>query len=521
MKRRAFLRHLTHSVAVPGFLTAVGLPSQAKAQIAKLLQTANESGKVLVLVYLQGGNDGLNTVVPLDQLSALNKVRPHVYLPPNKLLELNNTSVGLHPSLTNFSSLFNEGRLKIVQNVGYPEQNFSHFRSTDIWMSASDAHEVVTSGWTGRYLNQEYPEYPIGFPNETSPHPLAVELGNGASLMFQGPTAAMSMVINNPDEFYRLVDNEEQPVPDTLAGEKLQYVRLIADQSQQYGSVVSEAANKVSQQVDYPQTQLAQQLKIVSKLIAGGLETPLYMVSLGGFDTHDAQVEESDHTTGEHASLLKTLDDAIMAFMQDLEMQKTDDKVVGMTFSEFGRRIVSNASLGTDHGSAAPMFFFGNDVLGGVEGKNPTISAEATYKDNLEMQYDFRQIYGSVLSQHFGKEANELTPILLGDFEPISILGTNAVTSLEDFGLTEDKLLEVYPNPLRSSSKIRYISDGNQVNIALIDLQGRVVQHIFSGKKAKGPQVISWNTQSLKQGHYFIHIRGENFKRAKAVLKLN
>ncbi len=519
MERRTFLRHLTHSVAVSGFLSAVGLPNQAKAQIAKLLQTANESGKVLVLIYLQGGNDGLNTIVPLDQLSALNKVRSHVILPESKLLKLNNTAVGLHPSLSNFRSLYDEGRLKMIQSVAYPEQNFSHFRSTDIWMSGSDSHEIVNSGWTGRYLNSEFPEYPIGFPSETNPHPLAIELGNGASLMFQGPSAAMSLVINNPDEFYRLVENKQAPAPDTLAGERLRFVRLIADQSQQYGAVVTEAAKKVSQQANYPQNRLAQQLKIVSRLIAGGLQTPLYMVSLGGFDTHDAQVESSDHTKGEHADLLKTLDDAVMAFMRDLEMQKTDDKVIGMTFSEFGRRIVSNASLGTDHGSAAPMFFFGNNVIGGVEGENPTITTDMTYRDNLPMQYDFRQVYGSLLNQWFGKETGELNEILLGNFESLPIVKTNAVTSLVDFRFDEKKLLEVYPNPLQSISKIRYISDGNAVNISLIDLQGKVVENIFSGKHAKGPQVISWDTQQLKQGHYFIHIHNENFKRAKAVLK--
>jgi len=519
MERRSFLRHLTHSVAVPGFLSAVGLPYQAKAQISKLLQTANESGKVLVIIYLQGGNDGLNTVIPLDQLSALNNLRPHVILPENKIYKLNNTEVGLHPSLTNFASLFAEGRLRIVQDVGYPEQNFSHFRSTDIWMSGSDADQVVNSGWTGRYLSREFPEYPIGFPNETAPHPLAVELGNGSSLMFQGPAASMSMVINNPDDFYRLVANQQAPAPNTLAGERLKYVRLIAEQSQKYGKVVTEVARKVNDQREYPQTRLAQQLKIVSRLIAGGLQTPLYMVSLGGFDTHDAQVENYDHTKGEHADLLKTLDEAVMAFMRDLRKQKTDDKVVGMTFSEFGRRVVSNASLGTDHGSAAPMFFFGNNVIGGIEGQNPTIDRDMTYQDNLPMQHDFRQVYGSILNQWFGKENNELNEILLNDFDSIPIVDANKVTSIGKPKNPKNNVFEVYPNPLQSFSKISYVSDGNPVNISLVDLQGRVVQEIFSGKQIQGKQEIPFDTQRIPTGHYFIRIQTESFSVAKAVLK--
>jgi len=519
MERRTFLRHLTHSVAVPGFLSAVGLNSQAKAQISNLLHAANESGKVLVIIYLQGGNDGLNTVIPLDQFSALNQLRPHVILPENTLLQLNNFEVALHPSLPNFRSLFEEGRMRIVQNVAYPEQNFSHFRSTDIWMSGSNSHEIVNSGWTGRYLNSEFPEYPIGFPNETAPHPLAVELGNGGSLMFQGPAANMSMVINNPDDFYRLVENEQAPVPDTLAGERLKFVRLISEQSQQYGEVVTEVAKKVKNQAEYPQTRLAQQLKIVSRLIAGGLQTPLYMVSLGGFDTHDAQVVGSNHTRGEHADLLKTLDDAVMAFMQDLEVQQTDDKVVGMTFSEFGRRIVSNASLGTDHGAAAPMFFFGNNVIGGIEGKNPEIDRSMTYQDNLAMQYDFRQVYGSILSQWLGKEGNELNEIMLGDFESIPIIKNNSVTSIGDTINAESNILEVYPNPIQSNSKIRYISDGDVVNITLVDIQGRVVRKIFQGKRPKGAQEFVWDARQIPKGHYFIRVQNENFRYAKAVLK--
>jgi len=209
----------------------------------------------------------------------------------------------------------------------------------------------------------------------------------------------------------------------------------------------------------------------------------------------------------------------VMAFMQDLEVQQTDDKVVGMTFSEFGRRIVSNASLGTDHGAAAPMFFFGNNVIGGIEGKNPEIDRSMTYQDNLAMQYDFRQVYGSILSQWLGKEGNELNEIMLGDFESIPIIKNNSVTSIGDTINAESNILEVYPNPIQSNSKIRYISDGDVVNITLVDIQGRVVRKIFQGKRPKGAQEFVWDARQIPKGHYFIRVQNENFRYAKAVLK--
>lgn len=519
MNRRKFLRHAGHSLAIPGLVSSFGFSMARGKSLQSFLQLASGTDRVLVMIYLQGGNDGLNTVVPLDQMSVLNKVRPHVVLPDKELLELEGTSVGLHPALKDFKSLFDEKRLGIIQNTGYPEQNYSHFRSTDIWMSGSDADQLVNSGWPGRVLAQEFPQYPEEYPNVDMPDPLSVEIGYGSSLLFQGPTASMSVVLNNADSFYDLVDNVEEEAPDTIAGDKLKFVRLIARQSQLYGQVVKEAAQKVKNHSSYPEdNELAAQLKIVSKLIAGGLKTPVYMVRIGGFDTHDAQVLANDHTSGEHAELLKKVNDAVMAFVRDLEFQGTDDRVLGMTFSEFGRRIVSNASLGTDHGSAAPMFVFGNEVTGGIVGDNPIISPNSTYEHNLDMQFDFRQVNASILEQWFGVDNSDASSALLGNFDTLPIIGKPdpVISGINPY---KDTTLKVYPNPITGPGHIEFNSDGAPVEISLIDLQGRKLQTIHSGTLPKGTHNLGWNAAGLNRGRYFLVYKTAHRQFAQQVIK--
>lgn len=515
MKRRSFLRHTCHSLAIPGLMSSFGFSSPKN--LSSFLRTAMQTDKVLVLIYLQGGNDGLNTVVPLDQLSALDKVRKNVMLPEGRLLRLDGTNVALHSALQGFKSLYTEGRLEIIQSVGYPDQNYSHFRSTDIWMSGSGSDTTINSGWTGRYLSNDYPGFPAGYPNETNPDPLAIELGYGSSLLFQGPASNMSMVLNDPTAFYQLVENVETPAPDTNAGDKLRHVRLTALQSQQYGKVVQKAANLVTHQEPYPDTDLAQQLKVVSRLIAGGLKTSLYLVRIGGFDTHDAQVDASDHTKGEHASLLLQVNDAVMAFMKDLEYHGADDRVIGMTFSEFGRRIASNASLGTDHGSASPLFVFGNKVKGGVLGNNPVILGNTTAQHNLDMQYDFRQVYTSILEQWFGVDESHRTDILMNNFDTIPVIREANTVGISEKVITQS--LRVYPNPVVNTSVIQFLSTGQPVYIEAIDMQGRRVTPIFNGTLPAGVQSIPLNLHQLEKGRYFVVLRSNSDVQTASVLK--
>jgi len=518
MKRRTFLRHLSHSLAIPGLTSSLGLGNANAAQLQHLLRMASDEGKVLVLIFLEGGNDGLNTVIPLDQLSALNKVRSQVILPEDSLIKIPGKDLAFHPSLPNFRSLYTEGRLGIVQSVGYPDQNFSHFRSTDIWMSGSDSKELVNSGWAGRYLAQEHPGFPEQFPNEDQPDPLGVEIGNGGSLLFQGPSASMSVVLNDTNAFYRLLSNEEEEAPPTNAGDKLRFIRLVARQSQQYSERVVAAANKVSSQMPYEEDRLSQQLKIVARLIAGGLQTPLYLVRLGGFDTHDNQVMDGDHTKGEHADLLKSLNDGVSSFMQDLEFLGVDDRVVGMTFSEFGRRIISNASRGTDHGAAAPLFVFGNSVKGGVLGNNPIISDQADYSDNIDAQFDFRQIYASMLGQWYLQDQSNISNVLSRDFNQVEIIGESSVVTETQAPPTIHEL-SVYPNPISDNTHIKFFSDGSPVLIRLYSIDGKRHTNVYKGSTQQGQNSIQWNTSNISQGQYILQVINERSKQSIKILK--
>ncbi|MEM8896149.1 MAG: DUF1501 domain-containing protein, partial [Bacteroidota bacterium] len=342
-------------------------------------------------------------------------------------------------------------------------------------------------------------------------------IGYGSSLLFQGSTGSVGVTVENVDAFYDFINNVEQPAPETRAGDKLRFLRLITRQSQQYGARIKSVAESVTNHVEYPTNNyLADQLKIVSKLIAGGSQTPVYLVRLDGFDTHDAQVG-SDHTTGVHAQLLQNLNDAIRAFMQDLELHNNEDRVLGMTFSEFGRTILSNASDGTDHGAAAPMFFFGNPVIGGVVGSNPVIDSHMTYEDNLPYEFDFRQIYSSVFEQWFGLDTGLRNNLLKGDFNTVNIVGDAPLQPLSI--QQEQPELFVYPNPLRGQTTVQFYGNGESTSIEVLDMSGRPVDRVFAGYPQPGLNKVQWYSDRLPKGRYFMILRSQSRRETFSIIK--
>jgi len=421
MKRRDFIRNTVAGVVLPSFLHGISLKALAGAPLMNALSGYMNDDRVLVLVQLAGGNDGINTVIPFDQYSAYMAARPNIGLPEDKVLRLNGyDATALHPALKEMHELFNNGKMGIVQAVSYPKPNFSHFRATDIWMSASDSDKVVNTGWAGRYLNDLYPEFPNNFPNAAMPDPLAIQVGSVVSSTFQGPSFTMGLAISNPSSFYKMIEGKVNVDSPTRWGEQLDYIEEMSMKTDQYGDVIRKAALKVTKQSDkYPaagKNPLADQLKIVARLVAGGLRTKIYMVNTGSFDTHSKQVEDADRTTGAHAKLLQRVSEAINAFMDDLTYLNIGDKVMGMTFSEFGRRIKSNASGGTDHGAAAPLFYFGHNIKGGIIGTNPIIPASVTVNDNVPMQNDFRSVYATILQNWFSLQSNDVSQVLMGQY---------------------------------------------------------------------------------------------------------
>ncbi len=421
MNRKAFIAKSAQMAAVPFLL---GGALQGCTSLSDALRKEKQ-GKILVLIQLDGGNDGLNTVIPLDQYSNLSNSRADIMVPEKKVIALQNGSAtGLHPSLAPLKRLYDTGKLSIIQGVGYPDPVFSHFRAIDIWHTASGAKDVFSSGWLGRFLDKKYPGFPESYPNQQSPDPPAIQLGNLVSQALLGPSVSMGMAVDSTADFYKLVLGKSS-VLDTPRGRELSFISQTATQTQKYLLSVkksSEAQKNLS--LRYPKqgkNPLADQLKMAAQLIGGGLQTKVYMANIKGFDTHHNQVEKNDTTIGVHSKLLSQLAEAIEAFVDDLTLMDKLDKVVGMTYSEFGRRIKSNASSGTDHGSSGPVIMFGAGLKGGLIGSNPEIPSNATVDDNLAMQYDYRAVYASLLKGLFKMKEADLESIQLKGYPAIDI----------------------------------------------------------------------------------------------------
>lgn len=394
-----------------------------------------DNDRVLVLIRLSGGNDGLNTLIGMDQLANLRQVRPNVALTAAQTLSLDATH-GLHPAMGGMRDLYQNDLLGIVQSVGYPNQNRSHFRSTDIWSTASAANETLTTGWFGRYLETDHPGYPEDYPNAQFPYPLAMTMGNVVSATCQGTETNLSVVVNDPFNYLYIAPGGDTPVPDNCYGQEVRYVRGLIGQSNAYGEVVQDAANAGNTlSTTYTSGKLSQQLRNIARLISGGLGTKIYVATIGSFDTHSGQVTNGDATTGPHAELLAELATGVAAFQEDLEALGVADRVLGMTFSEFGRRIRSNQSNGTDHGDAAPLFLFGNCVQGGILGDNPAIDTQVDQNTGVPMQYDFRDVYGSVLQDWFDTP-NSVVQSVVGGFTYLPLLGACQQLAVTDLELT-------------------------------------------------------------------------------------
>ncbi len=529
MKRRDFLRGVVPVTALPFFIN--GLPLRAYGRspfLEALLGASIATDRVLVLIQLSGGNDGINTVIPLDQLSSYNSLRGNIALPSSAVLQLT-TATGLHPRMTGLQSLYKDGKLIVAQGVSYPNPNLSHFRATDIWLTASNSNEYLNDGWAGRYLGQEFEGFPTGYPNDIMPDPPAIQIGAVTSPALQGPVRSMGISIQDPTTFYQLVAGAptggQDTAPKTPAGHELEYIRLVAAQSIEYATQVKTAADKVKSQVTYPTSNsLADQLKIVARLIAGGLKTRMYVVSMGGFDNHSGQVLATDTATGTHATLLGRLSDAVLAFQNDLTFLGVDQRVIGMTFSEFGRRVQSNASLGTDHGTAAPLFIFGSGVNGGVPngilGTNPSLTNLTS--NNLRMQYDFRSIYASILNQWFGAGTDVLNAVLLRSFAQVPVIKPGvAVSVAEDSSLpSEYRLYENYPNPFNPSTMISYDLPGEaEVSLSVFDMLGREITTLVSERQNAGHHSVQFSaTPGLASGACIYALKAGSFAARKRML---
>ncbi len=362
---------------------------------------------VLVIVQLAGGNDGLNTIVPYED-DRYYRLRPTLAIAKAKVLKLDAT-VGFNPACAGLHRLAQEGRLAIVQNVGYPNPNRSHFRSTDIWETASDSNEYVYTGFVGRYFDNCCAGAPAGAD------PLGVHLTSEVPEVFladqEHPTFGVSPFggARQRNENLGLLEKLLRR-PAAGENESASYLRHTMMDALVTERRVQGLLDGYHPGADYPRNPFAVELRNVAALIAGGLATRVYFVSLGSFDTHVNQVGTQDR-------LLQTLGDGLAAFQKDLEAHGLADQVVAMTFSEFGRRPMENDGKGTDHGTAAPLFIMGSRVKGGLHGAPPDLNVGPN--QDLVHRFDFRQVYATLIDRWLGGNA---AAVLGRPFDPIGFI---------------------------------------------------------------------------------------------------
>jgi uncharacterized protein (DUF1501 family) len=433
MKRRNFLKNISQIAATQ--VAIGGLSFQVKASEFAWLasKAAATNNRILVIVQLSGGNDGLNMAPPLNQMSQYLSLRPTIGLAENTILPLGTSGAGFHPAMTGLKGLYDDGQLLLVQGLSYPNQSFSHFAATKIWnVGINNAQE--DTGWMGRFLVNQFPD----FPDTTYTDPVALQVEDLPSTLFSSlngimsssyNTTTLNSIITNP-----LVNGGTNIGTSTGSGVYGDYLAFIQEQmllSDQFAARIKQAGTLGSNaNPNYPNTTLGNKLKVIAKLIRGGLNTKVYHVSLGGFDTHNDQLARQN-------TLLTELSGAITAFQKDLVAMGGGfaDRVTGMTFSEFGRRAQENASRGTDHGTSVPMLVFGMQLNPTrMIGTAPDLSNLTA--NNLPTQFDFRQAYAAYLTDWFGLNRTDTNGILLQSqlasttamtaaFEPLPIFKTS------------------------------------------------------------------------------------------------
>jgi uncharacterized protein (DUF1501 family) len=385
------------SGAVPNFLLGA---SRFASEIS--------AEKILVVVQLSGGNDGLNTVVPYGD-DEYYKNRFTLAIDKKSVLKINDY-VGFHPALRGFDKLLQSGQMSVVQGVGYPNPNRSHFESMDLWHTAHRVSEPNPVGWLGRSVElkmgtKDLPAVhfgnglqPLALRTEKKPIPSVRSLENFQLNVLKNQKARklLQSLVNSPPQ-----------TENTL----LSYVHESAKIAHQTSHRLEKVDRGSRQQYGYPGSSLGRNLNVIAQLIGSGLGTKIYYTTLDGFDTHSNQQQA-------HQGLLSDLGDSVHSFINELADQGNDKRVVVLAFSEFGRRVRENASAGTDHGTAAPVFVFGSAVSKGVVGKHPSL--KDLEQGDLKFKIDYRQVYAELLQNWLAVDPKT---VLNGQFKPVKLVG--------------------------------------------------------------------------------------------------
>jgi uncharacterized protein (DUF1501 family) len=579
--RRDFLKKLPLTLSVPFTLGGIPIRVMAENSLTRLAEASSDNDRILIILQMHGGNDGLNAVIPVDQYELYYSKRANIAIPAQNrtrgYIQVDTTlsaekQIGFHPDMLDAKSMYDRGLLSVVQGVSYKNNNGSHFRGRDVWFMGGSSEDYFQSGWIGRYLQEEYAPltYPADFPYENADankemlDPLAIEMGNDLSLIFhQEGNIPTSIAFNSATEFADLVRDLEgfqdelidpRGVPPAYLQnspyyKELDWILSLEDKTKDYAGRLGEVYLKGKGMQgfnEYPTTypfnapegslhnSLSWQLQIIANLLSGGCKTKVFLVKIGGFDTHASQVENYDATMGAHAALLYHVTSAMNAFQKDLKIRGLDDRVLTLTTSEFGRRVSSNGSYGTDHGTAGPMLIFGKGVKPGVQGDAFKLTNNGA-GDNLEMQFDYRVVYANIMRDWMLVDDDKLNKIFPNADDPTKGImsgGTSdgqtffelpvaskVIVSNAQFVGERFELGDFSPNPASNQTKVMFrLNSAYFVNLDLYSKEGKKVMTLASGTYSPGAHEIVISVQDLANGVYICDYKCGFFRDSKKLI---
>ncbi len=518
MKRRNFLKNSLTIGSGSFLLSQLPFRSFATPEMLPLALCPDVNDRVLVIVFLKGGNDGVNTIIPTNQHDIYMGHRPGIGIPitgSNSLIELDSTlsladQVHLNPSMTSFKSMYENGQARIIQSVGYPDINGSHFKSTDLWWSGGDGtatNNSFSNGWVGRFLGTTFPGL-YGNPITEFQDPLGIQLGDRKPSLgyhdHEDSYVAANLSQQEPGGLYDQIQGIGTPGHQILGSseyeQQIAYIMDVENSTSVYAQRITEVFNAgTNSGTIYPATDLANQLKTVAKLISGGSKTKVFMVHLGGFDNHAQQVESGTPHIGKHAELLSDLFNSTKAFHEDLSNLGLEQRVVTTSFSEFGRQVIENGSLGTDHGTLGPMFLFGSAIEPGITGTNIDLTnlTSGGKPDESQLQYDYRQVFRTLIQSWLGA-SDAVSQSTLFDAYPImpSLLASNVIvdpscyvdTYVAQIQIKAKVFLEGFYNKESGDSMFKIL---NEKNILPLEQPYNVAPFNYAGTESV--ENIRWN----------------------------
>ena len=506
--RRDFLTKVGFGMASASFLMN-GVPVSAFGHAPILHALSNQAvDRVLVLVQLNGGNDALNMVVPYE-IDEYYRVRPTISIPKTTVINMENDH-GLHPAMSSLTNLWNDNQLAAVLNTGYSGSTRSHFEGTVNWATGTgdviggNGETYFTTGIWGRYAADVING--LGAPPT---HPMAVRIGGPVSL-FQSELGNLGVSLGDSefiDEIARrgLYDATDSRLNGVGYGTPVKYVRSVANAALSYVSSIQRAAQTGENLAGAYPNGLGNNMAAAARLIRGGLGARVISVSIGGFDTHSNQGQAD----GRHADLLRQLADSIAAFQADMAADGLDEKVLIMTFSEFGRTLGENGSRGTDHGAGGSLLLAGKPLKRGVYGEqSDLISSGELAGGDPRPKTDHRSVSASILQDFFGLPANEVDALMGMSFPRMDIIGSKIRVSNESAGTPEAfQLDQNYPNPFNPTTSISYtLNEPGIVTLNVYDVQGRHIQTLTEGHQAAGSYSVNFEARELPSGTYIYNL---------------